>query len=371
MNVFDIFDVFDVLVHILSFIGFPQLSKFGTINKIWFDAIENLYSRKLTTSYESQWFFVDCELKNLARKQWQPKSENEMIHGYLSFMITKGIRVLITEINKSFYLHIKSNHNNSYFYEIFNLNDYDLVGGFHRFSDQVFIIHTIKKPQQNTRVDFIVDFNDFPAIKTRTKTINLETSSGAPSILNTVCPMCSDKFVAQLTFSNGNIDLNCSVIDSHVFRIFNIFDYQTITNVYCNNIIKTINFFGNKFILYSVNDVSQNYQSFWEIVEIGENLKQTRLSKSCQEMLAHCFIEEIHKIESDHFLISVKVGSLITKKSNRLFHLIKTKENWELIPIEISTLIKTIVPFKCPITKKWYFLQEPQMFQKVEVHEIK
>lgn len=366
----NVFEVFDLLIHILSFIGFPQLSKFGTLNSIWFDAIKHLYSRKLQTSYESEWFFVDCELKNLSQKQKQLNNENEIIHGYLTFLIKKGIRIMITEINKMIYMHIKSNYDNSYFCEIFHGDDYCLVG-YHPFSDQVLIIHTIKKSARNTRVDFIFDFCDFPTIKTRTKTIDIQTSF-AHSLSNTACSMCSDKFLAQLTFSNGTIDLDCVVIDAHVFRIYNIFDSNSITNIYCNNIIHRINFFDNKYILCIISDVSQNYRTFWEIIEIiGENnFKQTRLSQTCQEMLNGCYIEDIHKIEYYHFLISVKVGSLMSKISNKLFHLFKTKENWEIVPIKLSTYIKTIFPFKCPFSKKLYLLQENQMFQKVQVHYV-
>lgn len=365
----EIFEIIDVLVHVFTFIGFPELSKFGTINKIWFASINHLYSTKLMNSIESQWFFVDCELKKLSHQKSQPSTDKEIIHGYLHFLINKGIRLLVSQISETIYLHIKSNFvETKFLYELFDVNHYEMVGIFHQYSDEVLIIHTVKKthPQNpQTRVDFIVDFNNFPSITTKTKTFDkVFLSSGCNH-----CSICDQSFIAQLTLPNGNIDQECCLVDSHILCVYDILNngYKTF---YLNNSIDRVHFFNNKYIIYSIADVCQDHKIFWEIIELdGKQNHQTRLSKSCQEFLQNGFIEEILKVDDEHFVISVLFGSTISKKSSKLFHLIKTKEKWVIKPI-FSVDYRSMQPIRCPFSQKLYLIPKNQIFQKVKLCPI-
>lgn len=373
----EIFDQADILIPIFTYVGFPELATFGFINKTWFHVINYLYSRKLMNTIESVWFYKECQLRKLKQLSYnQPSTINEVIHGFFTFLVSKGLRIIVSQINDSIYLHIKGNLSLShYLYKVFDARFYEL-SSFHQYSDDVVILHTLERTKFIHHVNFIVDFSNFPQIITKIKTIGLSsvTKNSLFSPRHSCIHCENSHYLAQITSSNGNIDVECNLTDNNIMSIYNIFNKLVVDRIQLiNRVIKGVNLFNNMYILYYCANVSDN-QYFWEIAEFdAKGISIKPLCNKCQRHLADGVVEEIFKITDSHFILNFIKGYESNKKIRSVFHLTKMGTNWQILPVKFinsSPNNQPTLPIKCPISNQIYLVDQNLIYHKVELHLI-
>lgn len=375
----ELFDINEVLCQIFEYIGFPYLEKLKSVNKHWYNIISYLSLKKPTKTLEAKWFYIEKDIQRLNSTNNMISETNEIVFSYFSFLIPMGIRLFLIQSKDSVFLKIKSNFNSlaTCYYPLFLLSQFQ-HHWYHQFSDQVLIVHATNL-KTLALTNFIVDFTNFPNIQTTVKIpkeneSTAQTTNGFGVLFKMIstdylgCQLCKNTDIcSQITFKNGNIDLNSFKNDAHSFVVFNIFDNRISENSICDMSFGEIwnhYFFNNGYIFLIflsaciIHDFDHKVSFVFDIHK---------------KWLQGEFIDSIFKIDENRFIVKSMTVSLSKNKPFFKYCFLKkhpTEFKWSLSVIQFENDFEhtDYEPIFCEFSQKLFFVPSNSSVGRVPLY---